>query len=157
MLTKHEYDVLYIACEMERRGIMTYRRAQTLVDDKKVRSLLQCFESDETEHLKRFSEMLENVPNEDTGEKHILMSAYAQKALLNGGVMEMVREEAFNSWKSLIAYAINDEANAVKTYEEFSNEANDSLVKAMFLMVRDEEKTHLDHLTALKEKMLAAD
>lgn len=149
-MTDRELDVLYIACEMERRAIMTYRRAQALVTEARLLDLLKRLESDETRHLKYFSGLLGDAPDEDLGEKRVLLSAFAQKAVQSGGVMELAREKALESWENLIQYAIGDEEGAVQAYEGFSRDASDPRVKDMFLLVRDEEKAHVNDLKALQ-------
>ncbi len=154
MLTQNEKDALNIACEMERRGIMIYRRAQMLAKDENVIALLKRLEGDEFTHLGQFSAMAEGIsPEEDLGEKRVLLAAYAQKALLKGGVMELVRDEALQSAKKLIAHAIGDELAAVETYREYSAQSEDPKVKAAFLLISREEEKHLASLEEISSQM----
>lgn len=153
MLMNHEREVLYIACEMERRGIMTYRRAQSMVTDETVVVLLKQLEKEESRHLAFFSELLGDSPDENLGEKRLLLSAYAQKILLPGGVMELMRNDAHQSWEKLIDYAIKGEQDAIEAYAHFAAEVKDERAGAMFLKVRNEEIIHLNELNKLKAKL----
>lgn len=153
MLTRNEHEVLFVACEMERRGIMTYRRAQMVIQDPAVIALLQNLESDEMAHLKAFSALLEDAPEEDLGERRVFLSALAKETLLKGGVMGLAREDALASPKDLIAYAIKDEEAAIDTYLGFARDAKAEPVKNAFLLIADEEKRHLAALINVRNQI----
>jgi Uncharacterized conserved protein len=144
MLTRDETEALNIACEMERQGIMVYRRAQALTEDEAVLALLKRLEADEMAHLGQFSAMLDETKlTEDLGERRVLLAAYAKKAFLQGGVMELVREEALQSANQLLKHAIKDETEAIAVYRAYSETASGEAVKKAFLSISREEETHL--------------
>lgn len=158
MLTQTATEALNIAMEMERRGIMIYRRAQMLTEDKQVLDLLKRLEADELIHLGKFSAMLDGAElSEDMGEKRVVLTAYAQKALLKGGVMELLREDALKSVDKLLAHAIKDEQEAVDIYRGYSTQAEAEPVKNVFWSISLEEEKHLGDLIKMAEQMGFAD
>jgi len=154
MLTQTETEALNIAMEMERRGIMIYRRAQLLTEDKQVLDLLKRLEADELTHLGEFSAMLDGAEiTEDMGERRVVLTAYAQKAFLRGGVMALLREDALKSVDKLLAHAIKEEQEAVDIYRGYSAAAEAESVRHAFWNISIEEEKHLGELIKTAEQM----
>jgi len=145
MVVRNESQALCVAVEMERRAIRVYERALLLAKDAEVISGVQEILADEKNHLTRFSEMKASHPV-DASEERLLISAMAADVLFTGGVMEMKREQALTTLRSLYQYAADSEADAVRTYAEFAQKCGDPAVKEAFLSIAREESTHLAEL-----------
>ena len=147
MVVKNECQALCIAVEMERRAIRVYERALMLATDEQVRHGIEEILTDERRHLQRFSEM-RTCHMVDEAEERLLISSMAAEVLFTGGVMEMKREHALTTLKGLYQYAADSEADAVRTYAEFSRKCSDPAVQAVFMDIVREESSHLVELRA---------
>lgn len=145
MVVKNECQALCIAVEMERRAIRVYERALMLAQDPQVAAGVREILADERRHLARFSEMRTYHPVDEAEEK-LLISSMAAEVLFTGGVMEMKREQALTTLRSLYEYAADSEAGAVRTYAEFAQKCADPAVHDVFMSIVREESSHLAEL-----------
>ncbi len=152
MVVRHEGQALCVAVEMEKRAIRMYERALMLAEDPAVCAGIREMQSDEREHLRRFSEMKAQhlIPAE---EEKLMISAMAADVLFSGGVMEMKREQALTTLPGLYRYAADSEANAVETYGGFASKCADARVRDTFMAIVQEESAHLSVLLERLEKM----
>ena len=152
MVVKNECQALCIAVEMERRAIRVYERALMLAQDPQVAAGVREILADERRHLARFSEMRTYHPVDEAEEK-LLISSMAAEVLFTGGVMEMKREQALTTLRSLYEYAADSEAGAVRTYAEFAQKCADPAVHDVFMSIVREESSHLTELRAKLARM----
>ena len=145
MVVKNECQALCIAVEMERRAIRVYERALMLAQDPQVAAGVREILADERRHLARFSEMRTCHPVDEAEEK-LLVSSMAAEVLFTGGVMEMKREQALTTLRSLYEYAADSEAGAVRTYAEFAQKCADPAEHDVFMSIVREESSHLADL-----------
>jgi len=145
MVVKNECQALCIAVEMERRAIRVYERALMLAQDPQVKAGINEILADERRHLQRFSEM-RAYHQLDAAEEQLLISSMAAEVLFTGGVMEMKREQALTTLRSLYQYAADSEADAVRTYAEFAKKCSDEKVQEVFMDIVREESSHLVEL-----------
>ena len=140
-------EALYIACQMERRAIQMYERAQLLFADgpcgREIEGILQ----DEREHLRRFEHMGGQAEGFVTRQ---LLAARASRTLFSGGLMEAHRKGAFHSPESLYAYAAGEEEEAIRCYHAFAEKFTGDIAAA-FLAIAREEEGHYARLCALRE------
>ena len=152
MVVKNECQALCVAVEMERRAIRVYERALMLAQDAQVQQGVREILADEKRHLARFSEM-RACHQVDEAEEKLLISSMAAEVLLTGGVMEMKREQALTTLRSLYEYAAESEAGAVRTYAEFAQKCDDPAVRDVFMEIVREESSHLVELKAKLAQM----
>ena len=81
-------------------------------------------------------------------ERAQLLSAEASGVLFSGGLMEAQRKGAFESARSLYAYAAAEEEEAVRQYTAFASSIKGGAASA-FSAIALEEKRHLCKLNAL--------
>ena len=139
-------EALYFACEMEKRAIRLYERALTVFQDAACQEAVRAILQDERGHLERFSLMGAQTPG---FERAALLSAQAAGVLIPGGLMEAQRRGAFESARSLYAFAAGEEEQAVRRYGEFA-EALSGSAAAAFAAVQAEE---IQHLARFRELM----
>ena len=145
MVIRDQAQALSVAIEMEKRAIRTYERALMIVKDAEVAAGIQKILADEKEHLRRFYS-LRNIGMAVDAEDRILSEGMAADALFTGGVMEMHREHALDTVRSVYEYAADSEQNAVQTYLDFALKCEDASVKEAFCAIAQEEATHLADL-----------
>ncbi len=140
-------EALFMACQMERRAIQMYERAQLLFSDgpcsREIGKILQ----DEREHLSRFEQMGGRAEGFAARQ---LLSARASRTLFSGGLMEAHRKGAFNSPENLYGYAAQQEAEAIQCYGEFAQKFTGDVAEA-FAAIATEEEGHHARLCALLE------
>ncbi len=137
-------QAFYTAVEMERRAVRMYERALLLFSGA-CEGLIRDILAQEREHLRRFTEMGGQCGGV---EECALLSAQAADALFSGGLVEMQRVGAFDSPKSLLAFAAKEEAGAVERYTAFAARADGEFSRA-FLDIAAEEQKHLKSLNAM--------
>ncbi len=147
---KSEQEVLYIACEMERRAIRVYERGLMLCHDPALKAMLSRLHGDETMHLAKFAKMGNASIEATDQEQQILLKSYAAQILFPGGLMQAQREGALSSMEALLAFARDSEATAVCCYEEFAQNCEREDVRDAFLAIAREEQAHL---AAIEDQM----
>ena len=155
MIVRNQSEALMVAVEMERRAIRTYERALMVTDHPEVLEGIQDILADEQEHLLRFQKMQAQYPL-DAATEASLMKSLSAETLMQGGLLEMVRQGALQSLKKLYEYAIREERDAVAEYARFAQHCEDPDVAAVFQSISQEETTHLDVLEERVQEMADA-
>ncbi len=135
---------LYVAVRMEQRAISLYERAQLVFSQGRMKKALEEILHDERAHLSTFLELLAKegeIPSEDA----LLLDTAAGSVLFPGGLTGAVREGAFDSAKSLMRYAADEEQNAAKRYLLFADRA-EGRARDTFLDIASQEQRHLERL-----------
>ena len=145
MVVRDQKQALSVAVDMETRAIKTYERALMITRDDEVAAAIREMLEDERRHLRRFTEMLGATCGVQAEDKAVT-GALAAEALFTGGVMEMHREHALDTVRSVYEYAADSEQNAVQTYLDFALKCEDASVKEAFCAIAQEEATHLADL-----------
>lgn len=147
MLIKSGQEALYVAIEMERGAIQTYKRALLMLsetDDPAVKPLLQQLKiilNDEHQHLDQFQMLYRGL---DTAvEQQLVLSAVASSVLFEGGLMAAVRQGMLKDRASLLEFATNAEKKAIETYRTFAQTCGDPSAEAVLNTIADEEEKHL--------------
>ena len=138
-------EALYIACQMEKRAIRLYERALAVFADGVYQDAVRSILAEERNHLAQFSRMGAETPDFERAQ---LLSAKAAEVLFSGGLVEAQRKGAFESVRSLYAYAAAEEEEAVRQYTAFASSLTGSAASA-FSAIALEEKQHLNKLNAL--------
>lgn len=145
MIVRDENQALSVAVEMEKRAIRMYERALMLATDDEVRRGISSILADERRHLCRFTAM-QGDKETSAAEDAILTDAMASQVLFTGGMAEMNRAHAMTTLRGLYEYAAESEQDAVEKYTSFAEASDREDVKAAFLAIAEEEKTHLQDL-----------
>ncbi len=145
MVVRNQKQALSVAVEMESRAIKTYERALMLTGSGEVAEAIRDMLEDERRHLRRFTEM-QGADADTSGEDRTVTSALAAEALFTGGVMEMHREHALDTVRSVYEFAAESEQNAVERYLDFALKCEDEDVKDAFCAIAQEEAEHLADL-----------
>ncbi len=138
-------EALYIACQMEKRAIRLYERALAVFADGVCQDAVRSILAEEKNHLAQFSRMGAETPDFERAQ---LLAAKAAEVLFSGGLVEAQRKGAFESMRSLYAYAAAEEEEAVRQYTAFASSLQGSAASA-FSAIALEEKQHLNKLNAL--------
>ena len=145
---------LWIALEMEKRGLSLYNRAQRIVSDPSLLRMLYELEQDEKRHYQQFSKMAAgfdfNVMTKDEGE---LLLAQASTFFFPGGLMQAAMGGALSSALSLLNEAITAEKDSIAFYTRLL-EHSEETSKAVLQTIFDEEQGHLDTLTERRKALL---
>ena len=149
MQIKDAGEALFIACEMEKRAIRLYERALALFADGPCQAAIRAILGDERNHLRQFSQMGAETPDFERAQ---LLSAKAAGVLFSGGLTEAQRKGAFESVRSLYAYAAREEEEAIRQYTAFASSLTGSAAGA-FSAIALEEKQHLSKLNALLDQL----
>lgn len=140
---------IWIALEMERRGRNLYSRAQKVVTDPLLLSVLKELEQDEVLHYKLFREMLtgydlENISAEDSE----LVLAKASAFFFPGGLMQVAMQGALESPLSLIEEAMEAERGSIAFYTRLLEYTSPQEREGIEKIIAEEE----GHLQTLQEK-----
>ena len=138
-------EALYIACQMEKRAIRLYERALAVFADGVCQDAVRSILAEEKSHLHQFTRMGAETPDFERAQ---LLAAQAAGVLFSGGLMEAQRKGAFESARSLYAYAAKEEEEAIRQYAAFASSLADDAASA-FSAIALEEKQHLCKLNAL--------
>ena len=149
----NEQEALFLACEMERRAVQVYERGVLVCREAALKDMLARFWGEEKEHLDRFSQMGKQLEDRQMDEQQLLLSAYAAQILFPGGLMQAKRAGALDDAASLLIFARDSEATAVKCYESFSASCENPEAQRMFLAIAKEEQGHLDALVLELKKL----
>ncbi len=154
MLIQSGQEALYVAIEMERGAIHTYKRALLMLsetDDPALKPLLQQLKiilNDEHQHLDQFQTLYRGL---DTAmEQQLMLSAVASSVLFEGGLMGAVRQGMLKDRESLLRFAMQAEKKAVETYRAFAETCGDPDSAAILNTIADEEEKHLHILCNYK-------
>ena len=133
-------EAVFIACEMEKRAVRFCERALTLLLTKEVNLVFQAILQEEREHLRCFSSLL-------AGTKYSVgsFSSLSQKAIdmfFGSGLMKAHQENAFDSQKQLLAYAVAQKAQTIAQYEEWLLQCEGEQALTMGKILQT-EKAHL--------------
>lgn len=142
-------EALYIACQMEKRAIRLYERALAVFADGACQDAVRAILAEERNHLDQFSRMGVETPDFERAQ---LLSAKASSVLFSGGLTEAQRKGAFQSVRSLYAYAASEETEAIRQYSAFASSLTGSAASA-FSSIALEEKQHLNKLNALIDQL----
>ena len=138
-------DALYIASEMEKRAVKLYERAVMIWPDNNMAETIRSMLADEKQHLKHFSDMLGNDLPETADA--LLLSAYANGILFEGGLHAAARSGAFDSPEALLRYAAEQEQIAISCYTRFAETCSAAPdAQQAFLTIAQEEMLHLSAL-----------
>ena len=138
-------EALYIACQMEQRAIRLYERALAVFADGACQDAVRAILAEEKNHLNQFSRMGAETPDFERAQ---LLSAKAAEVLFSVGLVEAQRKGAFESVRSLYAYAGAEEEEAVRQYTAFASSLSGEAANA-FSAIALEEKRHLCKLNTL--------
>lgn len=138
-------EALFIACQMEKRAIRLYERALAVFADGACQDAVRAILAEERNHLNQFSQMGAETPDFERAQ---LLSAKAAGVLFSGGLTEAQRKGAFESVRSLYAYAAREEEEAIRQYTAFASSLTGNAASA-FSAIALEEKRHLCKLNAL--------
>ena len=145
---------LWIALEMERRGLSLYNRAQRVVSDPTLLRVLYELEQDEKKHYQQFSKMA--VPFDFasmTKEEGELLLGQAATFFFPGGLMQAAMGGALESALSLLNEAITAEKDSIAFYTrlmEHSGEASRPILQTII----NEEQGHLEELTERRKGLV---
>lgn len=149
MLVNRQKEALFIACEMEKRAVLLYDRAQEIIADENLKPTIAELLRQEREHLKTFSCMFADCDDEQPlDENALLLSAEAAQIIFPGGLMQFSGAGAFSSPEELLRFAATAEEKAVSTYTAFAEACHSSDAAKKFLAIAREERSHLDALRA---------
>lgn len=142
---------LYIALEMERRGIHLYRRARNIAGEKRLAALLAALEAEEQQHHATFLSMLAalgeaRLPDEECA----LIAAKAADFFFPGGLMQIEMEGALASPEALIGEAMRQERDAIAFYARLAGHLDEAGRETVQGIIREEE----GHLRSLHLKNL---
>lgn len=137
-------QALYVAVRMEQRAIKLYERAQMVFSQGRMKQALEEILHDERVHLETFQGLLDKAGDINT-EDALLLDTEAGTVLFAGGLTGAVREGAFDSAKSLMQYAADEEEQAAKRYN-FYAERTEGAAKETFLDIARQEQRHLERL-----------
>lgn len=148
MIVHSQQQALRVAVGMEKRAIYLYERALLFIEEDEMIEAVESILTQEREHLCRFSSMAGelNVYAEDK----ILEEALAAGTLFPGGVMAMLRGDAFSTPEMLFEYAAREERTAVESYRHYAELSEDPEVKEAFLAIAEEEALHLAALESVQ-------
>jgi len=145
---------LWIALEMERRGLSLYNRAQRVVSDPSLLRVLYELERDEKKHYQQFSKMAASYDfssmTKDEGE---LLLAQAATFFFPGGLMQAAMGGALESALSLLNEAITAEQDSIAFYTRLMEHSGEESRPVLQSIIEDEQE-HLMELTERK-KVLA--
>lgn len=154
MVIRNEQQALCVAMEMEKRAIRVYERALMICRDEKVIAGIKDILADEKEHLRRFTEMRNACPM-DQSEERMLVQAVAAEMLFPGGVMELERAKGLSTIEGLYAYAAESEKTAVENYLAFAKKCENPAIAEAFMSIAREESTHQNDLRHKLENVRA--
>ena len=137
-------QALYVAVRMEQRAVKLYERAQLVFAQGRMKKALDEILKDERVHLQTFNELLQKE-GEVSAEDALLLDAEAGNVLFAGGLTGAVREGAFDSAKSLMQYAADEEEQAAKRYTQYA-EKSTGRARETFLDIAAQERRHLERL-----------
>lgn len=137
-------DALYLAVRMEQRAIRLYERAQLVFSQGKMKKVMEDILRDERVHLAAFQELLSREEPVST-ENALLLDGEAGDILFQGGLTGAAREGAFDSLKSLLTFAADEEENAARRYAAYAARAQGRAREA-FLDIAAQERRHLNRL-----------
>ena len=140
---------LMIALEMEKRGGSLYKRAQGILQDEAMLSMLRTLENDEKAHLEIFLDMLRDY-GVDTlnGMETELLLAQAASFFFPGGLMQASMEGALQSIVTVLEAAIEEERGAIAFYQRLYALATPSEQEVLEKIIKEEE----GHLAILLER-----
>lgn len=145
---------IWIALEMERRGMSLYGRAQKIVEDPSLLQILCELEQEEKKHYKLFWEMTEPYDfNSITCEEGELLLAQASTFFFPGGLMQAAMQGALDSPLSLLGEAIEAERSSIAFYTQLqalSEETTRSILQVIINEEQDHLKTLLERVEMLK-------
>ena len=140
-------EALYLACEMEKRAVDMYERAQILFIGTSLAPMIEELIADERRHLDTFGKMWEEGAAL-SAERKLLLAAHAGEMLFSGGLMQAKREGAFDDPLALLRYAYDWETDATRRYEAYAAlYAADEGVSTVFRTIAGEERVHQTELT----------
>lgn len=135
---------LYIASGMEQRAIRLYERALLVFSQSSLKKALEDILQDERVHLSAFQELLEKE-EPVSAEEALILDAEAGAVLFQGGLTGAVREGAFDSLRSLLTFAADEEEAAARRYTDYAARAQ-GRTKDTFLDIAAQERRHLERL-----------
>ena len=133
-------DILYIACEMEKRAISLYRRAELLISDEAVLEQIRAIRADEQNHFALFSGKRASLL---PPLRAALLSSIAAARFHPGALSGMARGHAFSSVQALLLFAMGEERRAIDAYGHMHKSARDASVRELLKQVISEEEQHL--------------
>lgn len=143
---------IWIALEMERRGRNLYHRAQKVVEDPLLLSVLHELECEEVQHHEMFQEMINGYGYEDISEEDgELMLAKASTFFFPGGLMQVAMQGALESPLSLIEEAIEAEDSSIAFYSQLLPYSGEKEREIISRIIEEEQR----HLRTLQEKKCA--
>ena len=145
---------LWIALEMERRGLSLYNRAQRIVLDPSLLRILYELEQDEKKHYRDFSKMADAYDFDAmTKEEGELLLAQASTFFFPGGLMQAAMGGALSSALALLNEAIAAERDSITFYTRLL-ELSDDAARSVLQTIIDEERKHLDTLTERRDALV---
>ncbi len=152
MLIQNEREALFLACAMERGAVQLYKRTLMLMErlGRKEERLYCCLErmlSEETEHLRQFTELYDGLDASD--ERRIELAAVAEGLLFEGGLMEASREGLLADSERMLALARKAEAASAQKYREFAALARSEGARKALMMIAAQEEKHLAELNCM--------
>lgn len=143
---------IWIALEMERRGRNLYSRAQKIVQDPLLLSVLRELELEEVQHHEMFQEMIRRYGYVDISEEDgELMLAKASTFFFPGGLMQVAMQGALESPLSLIEEAMEAEESSIAFYSRIMPFGTQQDQDIIYSIIEEEQR----HLQTLKEKKSA--
>lgn len=154
----NDLEGLRIAAEMEKRGEAFYRRAARISKNREAVALLNGLAEEEALHAAEFERLgslaLGARDEEETlsyydEEVSAYLSAVAAEVVFSGGLMDLGRNEGFNSPEAILEAAIDSEKDSILFYTEMIANTRDEAARTAFSEIVRQEKNHLSRLKRL--------
>jgi rubrerythrin len=153
-------DLIRLAWMLEEGSRRFYSEVSRMLDDSEAVKLFQNLTIAEEHHkaslVNAYNELTENSNAEDN--YSAFFEAGAESNIMEGGihVSEALKWVRSKSLRDTLELAISLEANAYDLYIKMERRMQDSNSKRVFSILTDEEKKHLEQMTALLEKEYSA-
>ena len=156
------HEIFQIAIHIEENGNRFYERAMALIDDKDTKTLLASLAKDELEHLKKFTELKEQVPKEATAgtvwDPENEMSKYLHMvADMNVFRSDFNLEDELSQVKSAegtLRFGIQFEKDSIIFFLTIQDATDETKGRELIGQLIEEEKGHLKKLSLELRKHL---
>lgn len=146
-------DILKNALLLENRGRAFYKKAKEESKVEEVKKIFELMESEEEKHVNFLKKQFDNFLKDN---KFIQIQNFSiDFKPLEEKIFDSLKEKInITDYESMAIYmAITFEKEAVNFYDSKFNESQDENEKNVFLFLRDWEKTHVDFLSKIDEKL----
>jgi len=153
MEKKTEIEILKNAILLERQGKAFYSTVAKGTESKAVKKVFSLMAEEEEKHIQYLSEQFKNIQ-----EKGLFISdnyydnpENVAKKVLSQEIKKEINAASYEA--AAISAAIEMEKKAVELYSDRNNKSSDENEKALYGMLADWERTHLEFLAEIQKEL----